>query len=183
MPTYNIYLGNPHRIRYRWRDLCFAVQALFNPVIANVSGYNKVMVYSRMDRPQMSPVELLCYVLPSPLEALVGPNFGNTFGGPSVGGLTGWNSNGAETGSEVYISENWGGPQRLAGVIYHEFLHNKLRWTDAQLHNHHALGLAPSPINPPQTAQDISLMAGALKTNRPQWLGGWDLVSDPLHGL
>ena len=95
-----IYLGNPYRFRYRWRELCFAVQALFNQVVAN---HDSVMVRSTMDPPNISPVELLIYVPESPLGSLVGPHFGNTFGGPGVGGMTGWDSNSPIVGSKFTL--------------------------------------------------------------------------------
>lgn len=180
--TYNIYLGNPYRFRYRWQDLCFAVQALFNQVVANHDEFNGVMVRSTMDPPNISPGELLIYVLESPLESLVGLHFGNTFGGPGVGGMTGWDSNSPIVGSEVYVSVQ-DVPRLLADLIFHEAMHNKLRWSDQQLHNHPSLGLAASPVQPPLNAGNIQLMMPALSVERPQWLGGWALMNDPLRGV
>ena len=60
-------------------------QALFNQVVANDDSLTSVMMRSTMDPLNISPVELLIYVLESPLESLVGPHFGNTFGAPGVG--------------------------------------------------------------------------------------------------
>jgi hypothetical protein len=168
--TYNIYLANPYRSSYRWQQLCFAVQALFSRVVVNHSWFTGVRVKSTADLPNVSPFELLIYVLESPDRALVGPNFGNTFGGPNVGGMTGWDSSSPIVGSEVYIQGR--NPRQVADLIFHEALHNKLRWTDSQLHSHPSQGLAASPIQPPLNAGNIQLMMPALSATRPQWLGG-----------
>ena len=108
------------------------MQALFNQVVANHDSLTSAMVRSTIDPPNISPVELLIYVLESPLESLVGPHFGNTFGGPGVGGTTGRDSNSPIVGSEVYVSFQ-SIPRQLADLIFHEAMHNKLRWSDQQL--------------------------------------------------
>lgn len=197
-------------MRFQWHALCVAVQALFNQAIVGHHWFHHVMVRSTMDCPRAAPSwqgdgstlgdmaactasspimqdwELLIYVLPSPLEGLVGVHFAQTWGGPNVGGQTGWNNNSPLVGSEVYASAVSGGTQGLADVIFHEAMHNKLRWGDNQLHNSlpsQPGGLRRSPMQPPLSQGDIALMRPKISVKRPQWLGGWRAASDPIHGL
>lgn len=182
MTTYHIYLGDPFGHDLNWNVLCTEVKTLFDRVIAGHATYDTVEVIHSPAAASPQPNELLCYVVPSVSDALVGPFFANTFGGPGTGGLTGWNTDTTEVGSEVYANL---APDlhALGGVIFHEFLHNKTRWTDQQLHTHPSGGLARSPIHWPMTGPNEAFMRARLATVRPQWTGGWAYSTDPLRGL
>jgi hypothetical protein len=171
---YRIYLGNPTGMHYWWSDLVIAVRDLFLPVIEQTK-YDAVSVHSTMTAPVLRPTDLLVYVVQSASMSLVAPAFGATSGS---GGTTAWDSKHV-TGSEVYTYNNE--PTEVAFLIFHEALHNKLKWSDKALH---ALGgLGGSPVNPPQLKSDVRHMRQGLSSVHPQWLGGWRSLNDPLRGL
>ena len=174
MNPYRIYLGNPTGMHYWWSDLVLAVRDLFLPVIKQTK-YDAVSVHSTMTVPTLRPTELLVYVLPSSSSSVVASEFSTPSG---VGGTTAWNT-AKGTGSEVYTYS--AGPAAVANLIFHEALHNKLHYSDAQLHPQG--GLAGSPVNPPQRKSDVTLMKQGLALTRTQWLGGWAAINDPLRGL
>jgi hypothetical protein len=65
-------------------------------------------------------------------------------------------------------------------------MHNKLHWGDVQLHGSAGGGdLASASVSAatPLNHRNITLMAGVLGTNRPQWTGGCAALNDPLRGL
>ncbi|HET7544396.1 MAG TPA: hypothetical protein VFK05_31210 [Polyangiaceae bacterium] len=171
---YRIYLGNPTGMLYWWQDLVYAVRDLFLPVIEHTK-YDAVSVHSTMTAPALRPTDLLVYVLPSASANVVATAFRTPSG---VGGTTAWNSE-KGTGSEVYTYNS--DPDNVANLIFHEALHNKLHWDDARLHAQG--GLAGSPVHPPETKSDIALMRQGIAMTRPQWMGGWAAVNDPLRGL
>jgi len=176
---YNICLADPYGHEMRWADLCAAVRALFMQVVPGHATYDDVAGRHAPARVEPGRYELLCYVVPSSMETLVGPQFRTSASGA---GITGWSTGEAVTGSEVYANMA-SGLEQLADLIFHEFLHNKLRMTDQQLHNHASGGLARSPIVPPMTPGNASLMRGVLGQLRPQWLGVWASANEPMRGL
>ena len=171
---YRIYLGNPVGMQYWWNDLVIAVRDLFLPVIAHTQ-WDAVSVHSTMSSPALRPTDLLVYVLPNSGASVVATAFGSPSGG---GGTTAW-STAKGTGSEVYTYNAT--PADVANLIFHEALHNKLHYSDTQLHAQG--GLAASPVSPPQRRSDIALMRHGLPLTRAQWLGGWAAINDPLRGL
>lgn len=72
--------------------------------------------------------------------------------------------------SEVYVSGNFP-PRKLANIAFHELMHNKTRFTNAQLHNHPNDGLAQSPTNESHqlTQANIKLLQPFLQTRREQF--------------
>lgn len=174
MATYKIVLGNPTRMRYQWQTLVERVHALFLPSVRKQgSGFDNLHVRSTMEEPTLAAHELLVYVLPRSSCSIVSHRFPNS--SPGHDGLTAWD--GSMTGSEVYV-RNLATPQDTAHLIYHEALHNKLHLSDSALHSRG--GLAASPVSPPLSQRNIDDMAGALRTSRTQWTGGFALIDDPL---
>ena len=114
MATYNIYLGNPTRMRYRWDVLCTAVFNHFIEVVRATSDYDRLRVRSTMTPPSIGNRDFLVYIVPGNLDAVVAPHYNQGFGG-DADGFTAWNSD--ETGSEVYVG-SW--PlSTVANLVFH----------------------------------------------------------------
>lgn len=182
MAAYNVYMVKLGSVTVDEGAVGGTLRDLFNRVINSSRGLR-----TRFDAgtaitwtttcPAPQAWELLIYVVASSLDSVV-----STLGGsPSGDGLTSWR--GDVTGSEVYVNASRGDNILLAKLAFHEAMHNKKRWTDAQLHP--TGGLAGSPITAatPLTDANIALMAAVLGRNRPQWTGGCAAYNDPLRGL
>lgn len=173
MSSYRIYLGNPHRLTYRWHDLCVALRDLFNPVVAHTSRFSSVWVGSTMTKPSLEPHELLIYVLPQRGDSVVGPEYGVPTSNLGDDGFTAWRRPG-EVGSEVY-KHDWE-PGMLAKLAYHEAMHNKLRYDNRRLHRLHGLASRTVEEDTRQRDRNSRLMGRNLHRHVPQWLGGFDAV-------
>jgi hypothetical protein len=104
---------------------------------------------------------------------------------------------GSSTGSESYpnFPANAGGLKVLAGIMFHEMMHNKLALGNAQLHNRGGLAIG-TPVgfideNTQLTPNNINEMASALDVARPQWTAGLAILeaaasipdTDPMKGM
>jgi hypothetical protein len=163
---------------YWWNDLVAAIRALFSQALP-VKGYDKVAVLNTMGRPQVASNELLVYIIPSRAQAVVPSGFPHAQ--PGVNGTTAWDQT-RLTGSEVYVSGQ-ASVQDVARLVVHEAFHNKLHLPDAVLHNKKGTGIAQDPMVPTLLPGDIALLKQAMVALVPQWLGGWDVASDPLRKL
>ncbi|MHC5542827.1 hypothetical protein ACYOEI_31770 [Singulisphaera rosea] len=184
---YNIWLGNPAGMNYNWQLLCDEVFALFKPVIAK-THFTGPYVRSTMAKPAMQVHDLLIYVVASQERGVLAARFGYSQMPDDQYGQTSWE--GMLTGSEVYTRGM--SPKFIANLVFHEALHNKTHQGNS-LHSHD--GLAGSPIGEytELSSGNISLMAKSLKKHHPQWVDGFDAVtqgsstgsnsSDPLDGL
>jgi len=94
--------------------------------------------------------------------------------------------------SEVYISrcrttDDAGTRLNLARIGFHDSMHNELVRPGNDLHRGNSGFAADVPTGSAPSAQNVQMMAGAIGTLVPQWLGGfqaWRTNSmDPLGGL
>jgi hypothetical protein len=94
-----------------------------------------------------------------------------------VSGTTAWKKADG-SGSEVYVKGVTA--TRIADLIFHEALHNKLQLRDAVLHKKPGTALAKDPVGQSLEPGDINLMKRAMTAPTAQWQGGWKYATDPL---
>jgi len=175
MTDYNIYLGNPYRMKYEWQELVDAVADFFKPVVDATDRFDTVKVRSTRTAPVLARHELLCYVLPSRGSSVITrENFGSAADSLGADGTTAWQNRGAYV-SEVYRG-GWG-VEVLSGLIYHELMHNKLREGNSM---HRRGGMAAAEISEDSEQRRVNTrrMASRLHTRHTQWIGGFEMVRE-----
>jgi hypothetical protein len=151
----------------------------------------------------VAPHELLIYLLPSGTTLVTNGKLEQGKPPASHDGLTNFlirsrTSSGTTAASEVFpnFPVTNAGLNLVANLMFHEAMHNKLGFNDAQLHNRGGLAGGPPQAAPitdatQLTASNISLLAAHLNDSRPQWTAGIGLLttaanvpdSDPTKGL
>ena len=183
MADYNVFLVKLGAFSINQSAVAAALQSLLTRVLAGGSAALRGRFAGATVRwmtacPSVERWELLIYFVRSSLDSVVSALGGTTSGD----GLTAWR--GGVTGSEVYANTGGGtDSQLLAHLAFHEALHNKLNWTGTQLHPRGGLASAVVTPSTSLTSANITLMAGVLGNNRPQWTSGCDTFNDPLRGL
>lgn len=192
MQTFNVYLGNPHEMKYDWKALVKVVYELMDPVVVASKKYNRLKVVSTTTAPVVADHELLCYVLPGKSSSVIDPSiYGPTKDMLGSDGTTVWRSPG-KTVSEVY-KRTWK-PDTLGKLVYHELMHNKLR-EGVSLHRRKGLASEVLDADTKQRNKNTKRMAARLHRPQPQWIDGFERIKsarsllqnldshDPLYGL
>lgn len=178
-----IKLGNP---RLDESAVATRLKQLFDRVIreGHVSGYQEAHIQWPQACPtSLPPDQLLVYVVQGTSDSVVSNHF-RSHDFPEGAGFTAWDD--SATASEVYVSGCDGNGPGVANMIFHEAMHNKGHWSDAQLHGTFGGGgLASASVSriTELNAINIQRMAGVLAARRPQWIGGCSYFNDPLRGL
>ena len=160
------------------------LKQLFDSVIhqGHVSAYQEAHVQWPQSCPaSLPPDQLLVYVLQGPSDSVVHSHF-RPHDFTEGGGFTGWD--GSVTGSEVYVSGCDGNGAGVANMIFHEAMHNKGHWPNAQLHGDfggHGLASTDIAKDTDLTAVNIQRIAAVLQARNAQWLGGCVYFYDPLR--
>jgi hypothetical protein len=152
--------------------------------------------------PSIAAHELLVYLIPAGTTVVTNGKLEQ--GKPPSGhdGLTHSIANapgvsGSTTGSEVFpnFALTPQGLTVVAGLMFHETMHNKLALGNAQLHSQGglAIGVPQGAITDttPLTPNNINVMAAGLDVARPQWTAGLSVLvsaanvpdSDPSKGI
>ncbi|MBV9557658.1 MAG: hypothetical protein JO254_11315 [Pseudolabrys sp.] len=173
---YNVYLVDiTNRIGddTRRNEVKAVLQAYFDKVAAKAKMTDTVAVQFVTDNPQPADNELIAYYSTSGWH-VVSQMPGAPTPSTTEGGLTYFN--GRVTGSDV-VANPEDDTKVIANLTFHELMHNKLNKGDEM---HRLGGLAKSPVDDstPLTAANIDAMAGALKTSRKQWLGGFAALQE-----
>ena len=159
--TYNIWLGNPYRLHYKWDALCTEVASLFSPAIGrydrtHTPRLERVRCRSTMQRPQLGRLDLLVYVVPIRDFGFGGVDFAPNAGGRGQDNAGFTVTSAGDVCSEVYVGDMMQSgsgiklradflttdppeievnvkrdPKFLAKIIYHEALHNRTDRGDA----------------------------------------------------
>ena len=173
MAEYVAYLGNPYSIKYPWKSLSDSVAALLKPVVAHSSKFDSVEVKVVSAAPSMPQHSLLCYVVKTRSQSLIAAaDFGISVDQLGQDGMTLWRT-GDTSVSEVY-QHSWK-PEMLAKLVYHEFMHNKLRETN-KMHRRKGLAAAIVDAESEQRAANSRRMGKRLHRKQAQWLGGFSLL-------
>jgi hypothetical protein len=196
MAKYNVRLVNPWKMWFKREQVMHEVASLFRPV-AEAAKFEDVNVTATLALPTLMPSDVLVYLLPNEGYSLLEKAFGEGGGDPAGRTVVEYGA------SEVYIAGPTSGsggvsmridhkqghtatfefvhdPPTIAKVVFHEVLHNKLKMSDAQLHNQKGPGnaLFRKELLPhsKRSAEDTALLAKVLGKTRPQWTKGWNYL-------
>lgn len=204
MTSISVYLGevcnNSGLSSSEKTDVCTTLQLWFRRICQG-TPYSVIVQWVNQT-PNITPLDLICYFVPSEISSVVSRVPGFTPNNHQSHGLTyssqTWNC------SEVYSARcrlaqssnvNW-----LPQVAFHELMHNKLGLSDGHLHfgirpnrsniARSELGLGRSQVqrNMTPSRSNIAEMRAALGTPRRQWAGAWSAVNcntftDPMAGV
>ena len=186
LATFEIHLVKLGGPSLNESEVTTRLKQLFDRVIkeGRVGAYQEAHVQWPQSCPaSIPPDQLLVYVVQGPSDSVVSNHF-RSHGSPEGAGFTGWND--SVTASEVYVSGCDGNGAGVANMIFHEAMHNKGHWPDAQLHGTFGGGgLASASVSRTTdlNATNVQRMAGVLAARLPQWTGGCEYFNDPLRGL
>jgi len=173
-----VKLGNPSLDEPKITD---RLKEVFNAVITKgkVTAYQQTDVVWLQDCPaSVADDQLLVYILKSRIDSLVSGYF--KYNGPLDAGFTAWNN--SVTSSEVFAASCTGNGPGVANMIFHESMHNKGHWTNAQLHPDGGLAADTVSDQTALTQKNIDRMARVLAARHSQWTGGCAYMNDPLRG-
>lgn len=170
------------------------LQGYFNQVVARHDAtagpkgtrYGGAMVRWITGPTPVAVNELLVYLMPFGFTVAKSGKLEMGSPPPDHDGLT--NPIGGSVASEVY--QHFSDPAVIANLMFHEAMHNKLA-LDNRMHSRGGLAASPVSADTVLSPSNISDMAAALDTQRPQWTAGIQLLisesqrsdNDPLKGL
>jgi len=168
--TYNIVLGNPFKMKYRWQELCDETIKLFKP---SVKKGNKIRVFSTMTNPGVLPTDAIVYVIPNQDFSLVARHFGMWDEARELGVTYPGRPSACEVYRDTEIEGEHMPPSMLAKVIWHEVGHNKAQMGIRAFHRQDGLRVDRLTRHDQLTKSNSSFMATYLVKDVPQWTGGF----------